>query len=62
MYLSEVASTPVPVAAVLAEPDPTPVADPIAIANTKLEAVRTQREADHATLMKESDDLLTKAG
>ena len=59
MYLSEVASTPVPVAAA---PAPTPVADPIAAANTKLEAVRTQREADHATLMKESDDLMTKAG
>ena len=57
MYLSEVASevasTPVPVAA---EPAPTPVADPIAIANTKLEAARTQREADHATLLKEADD------
>ena len=50
---SEVASTPVPVAA---EPAPTPVADPIAIANTKLEAARTQREADHATLLKEADD------
>ena len=53
MYLSEVASESTPAA---------PITDPIAAANQRLEAVKTQREANHATLMKQSDDLIVKAG
>ena len=58
MYLSEVASESVPTTA----PAPAPVPDPNAIANQKIEAAKTQREADHANLVKKFDEEITKAG